>query len=205
MFTLSFFLPLVFKLFYLKVAAKLTKVNGNAKVIITYCKKPALFTFTSCCNTYICALSMKIFNYIIFLTASILITSCLDDPDCNSKTTNFVNVKFYNSSNNEADTLNVSSLAVIGIDSILVEEAKVSYVRLPLRPDTLETTFIFDTELGIDTLILKYNINTRLISEDCGIERVYADLDVVRSDFESFQIVNKVLVKEITEDVKIFN
>lgn len=164
-----------------------------------------LFISTSYCNTYICALFMKIVIPILLFTAAIFITGCLDDPDCNSKTTNFVNVKFYSSDNNRADTLNISSITAIGTDSTFLEEAEVSSIRLPLRPDTVQTTFIFDSELGMDTLILKYKVNTRLVSEDCGIETVFSELDYVRSDFGSIEIVNKILVEEVTEDVKIFN
>ncbi|MBL6444958.1 hypothetical protein JMN32_01465 [Fulvivirga sp. 29W222] len=148
---------------------------------------------------------MKIVIPILILSAAISLTSCLDDPDCNSKTTNFVNIKFYNSDNNEPDTLNINKVTTQGTDSVLFSEVEASYIKLPLRPDTVQTTFVFDSELGIDTLILKYNTNTRLVSEDCGIEMVFSDLDYVRSDFGSIKIVNKILVEQVTEDVKIFN
>lgn len=163
------------------------------------------FIFTSCCNTYICALFMKIVIPILILSAAIVLTGCLDDPDCNSQTTNFVNIKFYNSDNNEVDTLNINGIIASGTDSVFFEETEVSSIRLPLRPDTVQTTFVFDSELGIDTLILKYGVNTRLVSEDCGIEMVFSELDYVRSDFGSIEVVNKILVEQVTEDVKIFN
>ncbi|GAA0891591.1 hypothetical protein GCM10009122_12700 [Fulvivirga kasyanovii] len=148
---------------------------------------------------------MKIVIPILILSAAIILTGCLDDPDCNSQTTNFVNIKFYNSDNNEADTLNINGVIASGTDSVFFEEAEVSSIRLPLRPDTVQTTFVFDSELGIDTLILKYSVNTRLVSEDCGIEMVFSELEYVRSDFGSIEVVNKILVEQVTEDVKIFN
>lgn len=107
--------------------------------------------------------------------------------------------------NNSADTITVNALTVLGSDSTLVAEQDIVQVRLPLKPDQKQSTFIFDSELGIDTLILSYQTSARLVSEDCGIETVYANLDYIRNDFDSINVVNKVLIEDVTEDVKIYN
>lgn len=141
----------------------------------------------------------------MLLLGAVLLNACLDEPDCISKTTNFVNLKFYNLENNTADTITVNALNVLGSDSTLVAEQDIVQVRLPLKPDQKQSTFIFDSELGIDTLILSYQASARLVSEDCGIETVYANLDYIRNDFDSINVVNKVLIEDVTEDVKIYN
>lgn len=147
----------------------------------------------------------KIITPIILLAAAAMLTACLDEPDCIRKTTNFVNLKFYDLDNNQPDTITIAALSVVGSDSILVSGQNVVSLRLPLRPDQNSTTFIFDSELGEDTLVFTYKINARLVSEECGIETIYSNLAYAQNDFDSINVVNKILIEDITEDVKIYN
>lgn len=148
---------------------------------------------------------MRVTNAIFFTMAILLISAC-NEPDCESKTTNFVNIKFYKLENNELDTLTIISLTAIGADdTTFAENVKVTGVRLPLRPDATATVFAFDSNLGNDTLILTYRKKARLISENCGVEVIFSDLGFGRNDFDSIKVVNRTLIEDITEDVKIYN
>ncbi|ELR72204.1 hypothetical protein C900_01758 [Fulvivirga imtechensis AK7] len=148
---------------------------------------------------------MRIIIAILFIMAVMLMSAC-NEPDCQSKTTNFVNVKFYKIENNELDTLTILSITAIAADdTVFVENLEVSSVRLPLRPDTTATVFAFDSNFGRDTLILTYRKKARLISENCGVEVIFSDLGYSRNDFDSIKVVNQTLIEDITEDVKIYN
>ena len=140
------------------------------------------------------------------MTIAIAMASCLDDPDCISGTTNFVNIKFYNIQTSAVDSVTVSSVRIVGSDSILVENDTIVSIILPLNPKTNESTYVFNTEYGLDTVVFSYATNSRIISEDCGIDILFTGLDYLRSDFDSTSVINReVLSETITEDVQIFN
>ena len=148
---------------------------------------------------------MRITNAIFLVMAAMLMAAC-NEPDCESKTTNFVNIKFYKIENNELDTLTIASVTAIAADdTIFVENKDVTSVRLPLRPDTTATVFAFESNFGNDTLILTYRRKARLISENCGVEVIFSDLGYSRNDFDSIKVENQTLIEDITEDVKIYN
>lgn len=134
------------------------------------------------------------------------LSSCLDDPDCISPTTDFATALFYKFESNERDTVQINSLRVLGVsDSILVTDLEVTGVILPLRQDTSSVTFVFDSELGLDTLVINYETRSRLISEECGIDIILAELNVGRSTFDSVSIENTTLIEDVNEDIRIFN
>ncbi|MEL7003174.1 MAG: DUF6452 family protein [Bacteroidota bacterium] len=149
---------------------------------------------------------MKLTTKILLLGLVIGFTSCLDDPDCISPTTDFATALFYKSESNERDTLEINSLMVLGkTDSILVSNASATGVVLPLRQDTTAVTFIFDSELGLDTLVITYETRSRLVSEECGIDIIIADLGYSVNTFDSVAVVNSTLIEDINEDIRIFN
>ena len=156
-------------------------------------------------NSYICCLVMRSSIKITFLVAIVGLTSCFDQPDCISPTTDFVNVLFYKAENNERDTLLINSLTAIGSDSVLVTNDEVTGVDLPLLPSQRSVTFIFDSELGLDTLVLSYEPRSRLVSEECGIDIIFSELDYIRNDFDSISVVNNILIEDVNEDIRIFN
>ena len=145
-----------------------------------------------------------------FLRVAVLfligLTSCLDDPDCITSTTDFVNIRFYQKENRETDTLAINSVTIPGVDSVLLSDpAFRGTLRVPLDPLSDSAIINFDTELGQDTLVLVYQTSTRLVSEDCGLEILFSDVNYSRNDFDSIAIVNNILIEEINEDIRIFN
>lgn len=145
--------------------------------------------------------SIKLLCFISLLWA----TSCLDDPDCVTTTPSTIRANFYNGRTGDPDTVQVNSIRVSGSDSLLVSgDTLITGLTLPLNPSGPESVFSFDTDLGIDTLVIVYHLGTRFISPDCGVEFIYTDLDYSRVDFDSVQVINPVPI-ENSEDVKIFN
>lgn len=135
--------------------------------------------------------------------AAILMAAC-NEADCISKTTNFVNIKFYKISTFETDTLAIDSVTALNPDTLLLANAEVTSLRLPLQY-TGSTIFVINSDIGNDTIILNYRVRARLVSEDCGVETIFSDLKFERNDYDSAKVVNNILIEDITEDVKIFN
>ena len=141
----------------------------------------------------------------ILIISGFVAQSCLTEADCVTTTRDFVTVNFYEFETNERDTLLVTSITAIGSDSLLADDELVRSIRLPLDPRRPSAAYIFDSELGIDTLVLSYDLGTRLISEECGLEFVFTGLDYTRNDFDSISIVNQVPIDGVDEDIRIFN
>ncbi len=144
--------------------------------------------------------------FLISFTIGVGLLACQDDPDCVSITTDFANVRFYNFENGEIDTVDVNSITLEGSDSVLYADTTISNVMtIPLNPAQRTVQLAFDTEFGLDTVVLSYATRNRLISEDCGLEILFAELDYVRNDFDSINIVNQELVESFDENIRIFN
>jgi hypothetical protein len=156
-------------------------------------------------SRYICFKSMKQAPVIFIISLLFVLTSCLDDADCVTTTTDFVNLRFYDRENNLIDTLNLVSLTAVGSDSVLVADSMVTAVRVPLDPQNESATYVFNSQFGRHTLTLSYALGTRLISEDCGVEIIYSQLALVSHSFDSVSVVNTVPVEDITEDIKVYN
>ncbi|MEM6524068.1 MAG: DUF6452 family protein [Bacteroidota bacterium] len=143
---------------------------------------------------------------IYFVIVLLTFTSCQDEADCISVTTDFANLQFYKIQDNELDTVDFISLKPLLSDSILLADTTINgTIQLPINPNTESTAYAFETEFGLDTLILGYNTSTRLIAEDCGIEVIIFELKELRNDFDSIRIVNDVLIEDINEDIRIYN
>lgn len=105
----------------------------------------------------------------------------------------------------ERDTLLLSRLTALGSDSVLHDQDTVTSVRLPLDPQQGQATYYFDSQYGRDTLVLSYNLGVRLISENCGVEILYSQIDYISQTFDSLSVVNQVPVEDITEDIQVYN
>lgn len=148
---------------------------------------------------------MKRPSFIILLFFPCLLAACLDEPDCVTTTTDFVNVRFYDLAENVADTLYLDRLTVAGSDSVLAEMDTLTSVRLPLNSQEGRAAYYFETQYGRDSLVLTYSLGTRLISEDCGVEVIYGNIGVTAHSFDSVRVINTVPVEEITEDIQVLN
>lgn len=129
------------------------------------------------------------------------------EPDCLSELGDTIHISFYKYTINEADTVFINSIKALGEDSLIYENvADISKIELPADPDTSALTFVFNIRGNEpDTLTLTYKNGARLVSEDCGVELIYSDLNYSRSDFDSVRVVNKILAKAINEDIRVYN
>ncbi|MEQ8474743.1 DUF6452 family protein [Fulvivirga sp.] len=147
----------------------------------------------------------------IMFLAYLFLVGC-NEPDCIRLASTTMGIGFYDINTGDALAIRVNRLQVVGSDSVLMENVtSTRSVLLPLNPSDTSVTAVFDTEFGIDTLILSYNTVTRLISEECGAEIMIENLRRARNDFDSIRFVNRSLQitlgesNIVTENVQIFN
>ncbi|MBL3657066.1 DUF6452 family protein [Fulvivirga sediminis] len=144
----------------------------------------------------------------IYITLITLLglSSCLEDPDCNTLSSTTAIVKFYKESDGKADQIRVSSIKAEGFeDESIAKSDLFSSVELPIRTDQNSSTFLFVTEHGESNITFTYDVSTRFISDECGIEYIIRNLEIASTTMDSVVVVNNTLSNSSTEDVKIFN
>lgn len=133
----------------------------------------------------------------------ILFSACLDEPDCIVTASSEVKISLRKILVDSARAVEFTNILVSGTDSVFYENDSVTTVVLPINPNTNETMFRFFYESKIDTLILSYTRQTRVISPGCGAFNYFLNLDIVFSTFPQATIVNDQLSISTAANVEI--
>lgn len=153
---------------------------------------------------------MKNWCWILFVM--IIVSSCLDDPDCVRTADTALVINFKRLSDNKADTVILYSISAVGTDSIFYKSTEPDELDtlngsalLSVNPYADETLFKFLFPLEQKTLRVGYKSVTRFISEECGSERNQYDLTILETQFDSVRVVNPALSANRTPNIEIFN
>lgn len=123
----------------------------------------------------------------------ILLASCLDEPDCISTASNKVAISLRRIAEDSARTVKFDRILVSGTDSVFYESDSLSFLHLPVNPATTETTFRFYYELKMDSLVLSYTRETKVVSPQCGAFNYFQELSVVSTSFGQVIVDNSQL------------
>jgi len=132
--------------------------------------------------------------FLIFLFA---IVACEDNTDCSSSTRSEVKVRF-RALTSPPPPLPYERIYAIGADENASTGSTFygNVYELPVNPLNNTTTFIFEGENNLrDTLEVSYNVQYRIISELCGVELIYKDLNIVYSSFDSITVVTPIMTR----------
>jgi hypothetical protein len=84
-------------------------------------------------------------------------------------------------------------------------DTTLSTLYLPVNTDQDQTTFLFSNpDNSLDTLEIGYLRTERLISEDCGFELQFKNIEIISTTFESVTTVENELSRLNEENIKIF-
>jgi hypothetical protein len=135
-----------------------------------------------------------------------LVISCLDQPDCFQLNNNLIGITFRVLGSTKADTVDLVSVTLNGVDQIFFDSVRATGVELPLNLATGQTEVLFKTPSGATfALPLEYLIQKQFVSEDCGSRFILSDLRVANSDaFDSVLVVNPTPGRSASTNVVIF-
>lgn len=146
-------------------------------------------------------------------TLVLLLSACLDKPDCLVSSTN--NVKM-NLQKLKKDTLNniiLSSISVSGTqylfykgDTVFHKGDTIASLTLPVNPLSAETTFNFYFGANIDsvnTLTVTYTQENLIIGPECGAYVYYQNLEVSSTTFTNVNVKNSQLTTSATTNLEI--
>ena len=83
---------------------------------------------------------------IILIAVIALLSSCFDDGDCISTTTDVLSISFKKYISNEIDTVEINEITMIGTDSVFYPLVAATGITLPLDPNV--NSFILFFLLG---------------------------------------------------------
>jgi hypothetical protein len=147
---------------------------------------------------------MRNWCWIIFMM--VLASSCLEEAECVKSGDTALVIKFKKLSNGTADTLFVDQVVAAGADSVFYSSQPLNGTAvLSVNPYAEETEFTFVLESGQKTLKVGYRNEVRLISEECGSDRVQVDLTILETQFDSVRVVNSALTKNRATNIEIFH
>jgi Family of unknown function (DUF6452) len=143
----------------------------------------------------------------------VIVSSCLDDPDCLRTADTALVISFIRLSDNKPDTIILYHVAGEGADSVFykssVEPDKLDTLEgtalLAVNPFANETLFTFVFETEEKTLKVGYKNEIRFISEDCGSEQTQYSLAILETQFDSVRVVNSRLSTSRTTNIEIYN
>ncbi len=145
------------------------------------------------------------FIFIFLFNAIIWLISGCENTDCITFSRNYVIIDFLDSTGVRKDTT-FSYITAEGSNVIFYSDTTLYKYALPINTDESETTFIFHgTDNITDTLQVGYLRRQRLISEDCGFELQFRQLEIIRSSFPDAISMNKDLNILYETDIRIYH
>ncbi len=134
--------------------------------------------------------------------AVLILSGCLNKPDCIVTTTNLVKISFVDASN-KARTTVIDSIRVSGVSQLLYLAKSTSSVDLPVQPGLTESVFNFYFETRSEQVKVQYSSQPQVISADCGAYTQFNELTVSESSFTSFSIISDQLSTNATVNLQL--
>ena len=130
--------------------------------------------------------------------------SCGDDATCITDSTSLVKISFIDTLGAARDIFltRVSTIADPDVYS-QYDNDTLSSLALAMNPAAQNTTLIFATSTGSDTLDLIYHVTPVFISAECGIDLSFSDLDTLATSFNQLKIVESIFHQDITVNIEI--
>jgi hypothetical protein len=128
---------------------------------------------------------------------------CLTEPDCFDTSTNLVAIGFFDEDDKARD-VEVDSLKISGIEGfIILEDTIFNSIVLPVNP--VETEVVYTLYFGAkpETIALRYESETDVVSQDCGALTYLTDLSLTGSSFETITVLSNRLATNAGINVKV--
>ena len=145
------------------------------------------------------------------MLCGLFLVACAPEEVCITDNTTLIEVGFYkelfagtDSAMMEEDTIIVNSITAFNTDSIFVLADTITAVSLPVNTGTNETTYVFELPTSNQSLQFSYQVFTRFVSEDCGLEVIIDSLQVGQTTFDSVVVTQRLLNSDIENNVEVY-
>ena len=145
----------------------------------------------------------KLSKCLVFL-ALLSLAGCADEATCIPENTDLLQLSFIDE-NGKASAITVVSLEVEGGNDYfpIIQDSTFSTLSVPLNPldSVIQLNFVQESETN--SITLNYRATPRLSDPKCGLETFFNEIETESTNFIDVEIVNPVLNKDITTNVKI--
>jgi uncharacterized protein DUF6452 len=120
----------------------------------------------------------------------------------------YTKIDFYQKSNRQPKLITFSSIIVSGGETILHQDSvSASTLLLPVNPNGDTTRFTLHYGGKSDFITVKYSIEMRIISPDCGAFIYFKDLEIVKTSFDQglIKLINTQLLKDAVHQKYVTN
>lgn len=121
--------------------------------------------------------------FILLFLASFI--SCVEEPTCINPDNDYVQVEFKSIENGTSLGIKVDSVYQVEQAQSFYIGDSLSTMAIPLSPFENQSTFIFSTEFGKDTILIQYNALPKLYGTSCDVIILYEDLESSINTFDS--------------------
>lgn len=137
-----------------------------------------------------------------FALVLVVLSGCLNKPDCAPTATNLVKIGFVNAANQARPTA-IDSIRVVGLTEVLYKGVTISAAELPLRPDLSQAEFEFFFEQRAEKIALTYNAQPQVISMECGAYTIFKDLTLTESTFVADSVITSQTSTNATVNIQL--
>lgn len=135
-----------------------------------------------------------------------LLFSRCETTDCITFSSRFVSVQFLDTATSNPKAIEFSLITAIDSEVIFYSDTLSSQYYLPVNTDSEQTTFLFlNIDNSIDTLSLIYDKKEKLISEDCGFDLLFNNVEIEFTTFNKAESLGNDLSRLNEENIKIYH
>ncbi len=124
-----------------------------------------------------------------------ILLSCNNIPDCDDPNTSDLVIHFMDSTNSALQIEIFNAIQDLETGFKFVENDTTSMVTLEINPTQSTTGYVFEGDGLIDTLIVGYEQNLLLLSEECGPVIKFSELTILKQTFSDTLVVNDELLR----------
>lgn len=135
-------------------------------------------------------------KYAWFLFLVLILTGCLDEPDCYLLNNNIIGISFKKLKDSSSDTVAFTRFGTLEPPLSFSRDTTLTRVYLPLNYFKDETAYIFEDDGGQRILRFGYVSQAQFVSESCGEKFVLSTLRVLEHSFDSVRLVTDTPTRE---------
>ncbi len=156
-------------------------------------------------------ISLRVVKIALLFVCSLLMVSCLDDPDCIRNADTALVIQFKRLLDGKNDTLVFYRVEASGTDSIfygqdpdVLDTLWGNPLILSVNPYATSTAFTIYLPVLERSLSVEYDRSARFIGDDCGSEVSINNLRISTTDFDSVRVINPILSAARTVNIEIY-
>jgi hypothetical protein len=141
---------------------------------------------------------------VLILSFFALTIACESEPICTTNNVSLVRISFLKIGETRRNDTLYSVSIVAENDSLLYLNDTITQLVLPVNPAVNASDFYFLRNARIDTLRIGYNIEQLFISDECGFDQRYSELNVPSTSFDSVRIRKDFLERNNDVNIEIY-